>query len=146
MIWNSVTHEERLRHWKKLRGDIAKLPIQEQLNALAEFCESMPRSRRRTLDFRSFTGWPTPWEIIFHAEFCINSISLIIFYTLLMLDSSYDVELWVVKDNGGDYLLPVVNNQFVLNYEVGKVSNYSEICDYFIVMQKCSKQEIKTIK
>jgi hypothetical protein len=62
-----------------------------------------------------------------------------------MLDSQHKIELWLVKDNDGDYLLPVINDQFVLNYELGVVSKHSLISDYFIVMQKFSKQQIKTI-
>lgn len=68
-----------------------------------------------------------------------------IFYTLALLNKEQDIELWVVKDNDGDYLLSVIDSQIILNYEAGKVSKYSDICDYFIVMQKFSKEQIKTI-
>lgn len=101
---------------------------------------------RRTLDYYNPASWPTPWEIVFHAEFCKSSVSLLLFYTLAILyGKEYNIELWVVKDNNGDYLLPVIDNQFILNYEAGKVSNHSDVSDYFIVMQKFSKDQIKTI-
>lgn len=145
MNWSVIPNEERLHHWKKLRGELAGLLLQSQLEKIAKFCETLPRGRR-TIDYYDATSWPTPWEIFFHAEFCVNSISLIIFHTLSLINNTDSIELWVVKDNVGDYLLPVINNQFVLNYESGKVSNYPDIKDYFIVMQKFSKQDIKTIK
>ena len=143
MIWNSISNEERLHLWKKLRENIKQLPIEQQLTEVAKFCATIPRGAR-SIDYYNPVDWPTPWEIFFHGSFCRNSISLIIFYTLTLLNKD-SIELWVVKDNEGDYLLPVVNNTFVLNYEQGKVSNHLEICDYFIVMQKFPRDQIRNI-
>jgi hypothetical protein len=143
MIWNSISNEERLHLWKKLRENIKNLSIEEQLNEVAKFCATIPRGAR-SIDYYNPSDWPTPWEIFFYNSFCRNSISLIIFYTLALLNRD-SIELWVVKDNEGDYLLPVVNNEFILNYELGKVSNHSEICDYFIVMQKFPRDQIRNI-
>jgi len=143
MIWNSISNEERLHLWKKLREEIKQLPIEKQLTEVAKFCATIPRGAR-SIDYYSPADWPTPWEIFFHGSFCRNSVSLIIFYTLTLLNKD-DIELWVVKDNEGDYLLPVVNNTFILNYESGKVSNHSDIYDYFIVMQRFPRHQIKNI-
>ena len=145
MSWDKLSNEERLHLWRQLRADIKSLALTEQLSKLAEFCATMPAGRR-TLDYYNPVSWPTPWEIVFHAEFCKSSVSLLLFYTLAILyGKEYNIELWVVKDNNGDYLLPVIDNQFILNYEAGKVSNHSDVSDYFIVMQKFSKDQIKTI-
>ena len=143
MNWGAIQNEERLYLWKKLRTDIKGLQLDEQLSLVAKFCETIPYGAR-SLDYYNPAEWPTPWEIFFHNAFCKNSVSLIIFHTLSMANI-HDIELWVVKDNQGDYLLPIVNNQFILNYEPGEVSNYPDICDYFIVMQKFSRTQIKTI-
>jgi hypothetical protein len=144
MNWNAIPNDERLHLWKKLRTDIKGLPLADQLDLVAKFCSTIPYGAR-SIDYYSPSEWPTPWEIFFHNSFCKNSVSLIIFHTLAMLNAVDDIELWVVKDNEGDYLLPIVNNQFILNYELGEVSNYPDICDYFIVMQKFSRPQIKTI-
>jgi hypothetical protein len=146
MTWNAIPDEERLRLWKKLRNELTGLPIEQQLSAIAKFCSAIPCGAR-TLDYYSAENWPTPWEILYHGSFCISSISLLMYYTITVTNSNLanNVELWLVKDNDGDYLLPVINDQFILNYESGTVSNHSEICDYFIVMQKFSRLQIKTI-
>jgi hypothetical protein len=144
MNWDKLSDEGRLHLWSQLRFDIRSLPLEEQLDKIAEFCSTMP-SGRRTLDCYNPESWPTPWETLFYGQFCKSSISLIIFYTLAVLNKELDIEPWVVKDNNGDYLLPVIDNQFILNYEAGKVSKHSDVCDYFIVMQKFSKDQIKTI-
>lgn len=143
MIWNKVPNEERLHLWKKLRTDIKDLTTDEKLVEVAKFCETMPRGPR-SVDYYDVSSWPTPWEILFHGEFCKSSVSLLMFHTLVILQVG-DVELRMVKDNSGDYLLPFIDDQFVLNYDLGKVSNSSDIQDYFIVMKVFPSNQIKTI-
>jgi len=144
MIWNTIPNEERLHLWKKLRDDIKELSLINQVDEIAKFCSKMPFGSR-TLDYYSPEDWPTPWEILFHGSFCTSSISLLMFYTLTLLNTPPTVELYLVEDDDGIYLLPIINNQFVLNYELGTVNNYSEIQDEFKVLQKYNKEQIKNI-
>ena len=144
MIWNTIPNEERLHLWKKLRDDIKELSLINQVDEIVKFCSKMPFGSR-TLDYYSPEDWPTPWEILFHGSFCTSSISLLMFYTLTLLNTPPTVELYLVEDDDGIYLLPIINNQFVLNYELGTVNNYSEIQDEFKVLQKYNKEQIKNI-
>lgn len=144
MIWNTIPNEERLHLWKKLRDDIKELSLINQVDEIAKFCSKMPFGSR-TLDYYSPEDWPTPWEILFHGSFCTSSISLLMFYTLTLLNTPPIVELYLVEDDDGIYLLPIIDNQFVLNYELGTVNNYSEIQDEFKVLQKYNKEQIKNI-
>lgn len=144
MIWNTIPNEERLHLWKKLRDDIKELSLINQVDEIAKFCSKMPFGSR-TLDYYSPEDWPTPWEILFHGSFCTSSISLLMFYTLTLLNTPPTVELYLVEDDDGIYLLPIINSQFVLNYELGTVNNYSEIQDEFKVLQKYNKEQIKNI-
>lgn len=145
MIWNAIPDEEKLRLWKKLREDIANLNLEGQLNSVAEFFFKVPYGAR-TLDYYSPQDWPTPWEILFHGSFCTSSISLLMYHTLVMATGIDDVELFLIEDDDGVYLMPVIDNQFVLNYELGKVNRYSDVKDSFKVLQKYSKEQVKTIK
>jgi len=144
MFWGSLPTEERLRLWKKLRTDINLLPKEERLNEVAKFCSTIPFGSR-SIDYYTPENWPTPWEILSHDLFCTSSISLLIFYTLTMLDDPESVELHLVNDTDGQYLLPIIDNKFILNYEIGKVSTYSELNDDFTVLQRFSKEKIKQI-
>jgi hypothetical protein len=67
------------------------------------------------------------------------------FYTLTLLSNPTHVDLILVEDDDGVYLLPLIDNQFVLNYELGKVNNYSEIQDSFKILQTYPKEQIKNI-
>jgi hypothetical protein len=144
MFWNIIPNEERLRLWKKLRDSIAGISIEEQLLEIAKFCFNIPYGTR-TIDYYTPDSWPTPWEVLFYGEFCTSSISLLMFYTLQLLENSPDVELYLIDDSEDVYLLPVINNHFVLNYELGKVSILSEITDGFKVLKKYSQEQVKTI-
>lgn len=145
MMWNVTHSEERLTLWKNLRNALKELPLVEQLGVISKFFSQIPTGAR-TIDYYNPINWPSPWEIFYHGEFCRSSISLAIFHTFAMLNGKEkNIELWVVKDNSGDYLLPIIDNQFILNYEAGKISKHSDVCDYFIVMQKFSIDQIKTI-
>ena len=145
MLWNTIPNEERLSLWKKLRDDIKELSLPEQLVCIADFCKSIPFGSR-VLDYYTPMEWPTPWEILFHSMFCTSSISLLIFYTLELLPNEKKVELFLVEDDTGIFLLPVVDDYYVLNYELGMISKLQEVQSNFKVLQKYSKEHIKTIK
>ena len=144
MIWNNIPNEERLRLWKTLREDIKDLTLKEQLEHLATFCRTIPFGSR-TIDYYSPLEWPNPWEILFHGTFCTSSISILMYYTLLLLPSDKKLELMLVEDDSGIFLLPIINNHFVLNYELGQVSTYSEIQKNIKVLQRYRDSEIRKI-
>jgi hypothetical protein len=144
MIWNTIPNEEKLRLWKKMRDQIQEFPLEDQLVAIAKFCSTIPFGTR-TLDYYGPMTWPTPWEILFYGSFCTSSISLLIFYTLILLPGPKKVELFLVEDDNGVFLLPVVNDQFVLNYELGSISKLSDIQNEIRILQKYEQEQVKSI-
>jgi hypothetical protein len=145
MIWNGLTDEERLRLWKELRGSLAGADLSVQLNSIAQFCAKMPFGSR-TLDYYTPEDWPTPWEILYHGTFCKSSISLLIFYTITFLSPETKVDLYLVEDSDDIFLLPIIDDQFVLNYELGVVSKYLDVKDSFKIRQVFPQGRVKTIK
>lgn len=144
MIWNGVSNEERLHLWKNLRDELKGENIDIQLEKIAKFYATVPYGAR-TLDYYDPSNWPTPWEILFHGSFCTSSISLLIYYTFQLVSSDHKIDLYLVDDNGDVYLLPVINDQYVLNYELGSISKLLDIKDDVKVLQVFSKNQIKTI-
>jgi len=143
MNWNITPNEERLRLWKNLRTEIKSLPLEEQLSEIAKFCKTMPIGHR-SIDYYTPKDWPTPWEILFHGTFCTSSISLLMFHTLVMVDRKPILHL--IDDNGDLFLLPVIDYQYILNYELGEVSSYSELIRNFKVLDTFTPDRIKSIK
>lgn len=147
MDWNSVHPDERIRLWKNFRKSIDSHEIHVQLNEIAEFFTYIPIGPR-TLDFYTPSSWSTPWEMLYDNKWCVCSTSLLIFYTidLLPVFQSISNELILVDDNIDRYLLPLIDNQFVLNYHLGKVSKIQDIKDDFKILEVYSKNNIKKIK
>ena len=144
MIWNGVSNDERLRLWKNLRKDLEGKDLHKQISEISKFYASTPFGAR-SLDYYSPEEWPTPWEILFYGKFCKSSISLLIFYTISMVSPTTKLEIRLIDDNGEIYLLPVIDDQFVLNYELGQVSNYYEIEKDLKILRIFPKESIKTI-
>ena len=145
MIWNTIPNEERLRLWKNLRNNLVGLELEQQLDDIAKFCSTIPFGAR-TLDYYSSENWPSPWEILFYGSFCTSSISLLMYYTFILVpDNDTRIELMLVEDLDGLFLLPIVDNRYILNYELGKVSNYSEIKNNLKVLKRYTRDQIKTI-
>ena len=144
MNWNSISDEERLRLWKKLRTDIKDIPLEEQLKEIAKFSAGLPFGSR-TLDYYESQDWPTPWEILYHGHFCKSSISLLIFHTLSLIDVNVSIELELIEDDGDIYLIPVVDDQYVLNYHLGEVAYYSDVASEFSTKKVFKQEQIKKI-
>ncbi len=144
MIWNGISDEERLHLWKDFRKSMADVEFHKQLLATAKFYAAMPYGSR-TLDYYNPVDWPTPWEILYHGSFCKSSISLLIFHTIAMISSGHKLEMHLVDDNGDIYLLPVIDDQNVLNYELGVVSSTLEINKDLTVLRVFPQSLIKAI-
>ena len=119
--WNNSSAEERIILWREFREEIAPLPEQEQLNRIAEFFADFPFGSR-CLDYYTPDSWPTPWEILYHKLFCQNSISLLIFHTLNVTLGNDRTEIILIEDDRDRYLVPVLDNKYIFNFELGQIS------------------------
>lgn len=144
MNWNNIPGDERLRFWKNLRKDISIMSLDDQMMAVAKFFSTVPYGSR-SLDYYTPMGWPTPWEIIFYSSLCKSSVSLLIFYTFSLLHTDIVVDLQLINDGEDTYLLPVINNTFVLNYESGQVNKYQNIASEIQILNTYTQKNIKCI-
>lgn len=144
MLWNTIPNEERLRLWKSVRTDIADMSTINQLEEVAKFCSKLPFGTR-TIDYYTPASWPTPWEILFHGLFCTSSISLFMVYTIELVSPETKVELYLVEDDEDIYMLPVIEDHFVLNYELGKVNTLSELEGEFDIRKIYTNEDIRKV-
>jgi hypothetical protein len=144
MNWHQLTNDEHLRLWKELRLALVGLPLIEQLTRVANFCAPIPYGSR-SVDYYSPLEWPTPWEIIYFNSFCTSSISLLAFYTLCLLTDDINVELHLIDDGDEIFMIPVVDNQYVVNYYPNEISMYPDIEKDFKVLQIYTKSQVKKI-
>jgi hypothetical protein len=143
--WNLISNDEKLSLWKNLRNSIGAFTYLSQLPVIATFFANVPFGSR-SIDYYTPSTWPTPWEILFYSTFCTSSISLLIFYTLTLTFKDVNIEIYLVEDDTGVYLLPIVDNKFILNYELGQISIYQAIQEKIKVLKVYSISDIKSIK
>lgn len=122
MDWNNSTGEYRIEHWRHFRNTLVTLTETELLSAVARYYASAPFVTR-TMDFYDPTSWLTPWEILNYGLYCRSAISLMIYYTLVLAKNTPNISLLLIDDGNEIYLVTLVNNQLVLNYDLGKITH-----------------------
>jgi len=144
--WNNLSSHERISTWKEFREKIKDLPLDEKLSEVAIFWSTLPLGAR-SLDFYTPNSWPTPWEILYHGMFCENTASIMMYYTLLLTvpEDEVKINIWLI-DNGGDmFLVPVIDQQYVLNYIPREVAELADYKDDLLIRDKFKDMEIKPI-
>jgi hypothetical protein len=144
MIWNGLSSDERLRLWKNLRKGIADSDFKDRLLSIAEFYRLTPFGAR-TIDYYDAESWPLPWEMLFHGDFCKSSISLMIFYTVTMVSPDCKAQIQLVDEDGEVYLVPLFDDQFILNFTPGQISKYQDLVGKVRVIRVFEKEHIKKI-
>lgn len=116
----NTSPEDRIKLWKEFRKDLTGTDY-EQLKKIAEFWGDMPFGSR-CIDFYTPRTWPTPWEILHSGQFCRNTISLLIYYTLILNTTfSNRVSMHLIKDPDDIFVAPIVDDKHILNYILNEV-------------------------
>lgn len=142
--WNSVRSERKFLEWKSFRESIENYTLEEKLDNISKFFFSVPIGARK-IDFYNPKDWPTPWEILDGGVYCKNTISLLIYHTIKLVDNEIKVDLAIIDDDFDRYIIIIVNGSLVLNYELGKVNKYVDIKDCIKIISFIPEKEIKQI-
>lgn len=130
---------DRLRDWRGFRNGLSYIENCERPRLVANYFAQAPFGSR-TLDFYTPETWPTPWEILHNESYCLSSLSLLMYYTLVMSEEyTDDIELWLIDDSEDRYLVPVIANQNILNYELGQISTVQDLSKQIKVIEKFGK-------
>lgn len=145
MTWNNIPPEKRFSLWKSFRKENETETEQIQIENTANFFAKFPIGAR-SLDFYTPESWPTPWEILYYNSLCQNSISLLMYYTLQLIPTfNLDMELLLIDDGEDRYLIPFIDNKFILNYELGRISKWSHYRKKLKIIDKFTDKQIKTV-
>lgn len=127
--------EERLVEWRKFRKWLTELSLEDQLDTVASWWSKSPITSR-VIDPYTPETWPNVWELVHSGKFCKSGISIGIEQTLLLSNKENEskIELWLIDDNGQDiYLIVVVNQEYVLNYNHNQVDQLKSLKNYKII-------------
>lgn len=131
MIWFEAPRD-RLRAWREYRNSLADKDLLEQAEDTADWWQWIPLGVRRMDQWKPET-WPTPWELVYQADFDENSAALGMAYTLWLLHPHDQdrIELILINDipNRKIKLVVELDKQFWLNYNVGQVIDKDKVLE-----------------
>ena len=136
--------EDRLRHWKDFRTTLdASFTDEECLLKVMNYWNQYPTDIRY-IDPYAPEEWPTPWELIHDNEFCRSSLAYMMLETLLMSNDNRwtddRLRLKYINDSefGDDFIILVVDDKYVLNYDRNKIINFDIIKKMCIIYHEYS--------
>lgn len=142
--WNNLTTEQKIEEWHVFRNEIKTLNKNEQLEKIAKYWSTAPLGSR-SIDFYTPSTWPDPWEILYYGRFCENSISLLMYYTFRLINTDAKCEIWLIDNSKERYIVPVVEDNYLLNYEIGSVNIWQDLKDTVRIIEKFSNDDIHQV-
>lgn len=143
--WENTSPEDRLILWRSFRKSLEGVALQKQIQEIANFFARTPISAR-SVDYYTPSSWPTPWEILHYGKLCQSSISILMYHTFTLLDApESNAKLCLIDDSVDRYLVLVVDGRFVLNYELGAISEWEDFADRNRIIKHFDQTEISQI-
>ena len=129
------------KHWRSLRKNLtADKTDLEHLQLVANFWSQAPISAA-FLDWDQPGIWFGPWELIAEKDYDISSVALGIEYTLLLAEDQrwsadrLTLALASTHDKSQQLLVLIVDNNYVLNYEWGRVVTIDQASKELVMQQ-----------
>lgn len=113
--------ESRLREWRQLRLDLQDKSLEEQLNTINTWWSHAPRINH-LMHWNDRDNWLGPWDLLAEDGYCDLASALGLAYTIILVNKTANVELTKAVDEfGSDCIILVVNNDYILNWDLSSV-------------------------
>ena len=131
-----LSHPQQLRQcWKDIRSSLdGSINLINQLQLIADFWNQAPISKPY-LDYLDPESWPDPWTLLDSKQLDKNSLSLGMFYTILLSSNerikNIDISLAMMRQPNISWegLVCVVNGQWIMGYDNNAVVDLYSIPD-----------------
>jgi hypothetical protein len=124
--WFTGKPEDKIISWRSFREKLNDWP--DDLSKVAQMWAKAPLTNHYLTN--DHTKWPGPWVLINEGIYCDFARALGIYYTLSLssLPNKQDIRIeYYNLSNKSEELMLVVYGDLVLNYDLGKVVNISEL-------------------
>ncbi len=130
-MWQ-IEYQDRLQSWSVLRENIATIDLIDQLKLTAEWWGKAPITNH-IIHWSDNKNWPSPWELLANDSYCELASALGIVYTIILNEtfSANVVIAQAVDEFGNDCIIVLVNNYYILNWDINTVLNTEE-CNFVI--------------
>lgn len=119
-MW-SQDFETRLREWRQLRIDVQDKSLKEQLDTINNWWSHAPRINH-LIHWNDQDNWLGPWDLLAENGYCELASALGLAYTIMIVNNKVDLKLARVTDEyGSDVIILVVNNEYILNWDLSSV-------------------------
>lgn len=115
------TFAERLESWSNLRQQVQSLPIHQALGSINSWWFQTPW-RAYHLHWDDQATWPDPWQLLDDNFYCSLARGLGILYTIAVIERD-DMRDTALVEVGGDNLVLVSGEKYILNWDVDKIVN-----------------------
>lgn len=137
--WNKLSSDDIIREWKKFREELS---CETAIEDIATHFFDVPLGAR-CVDYYSPDSWLSPWDVLYHKAFCRSNTALLMYYTLVFAGfSAYSPELVLINDFADTYLILLINKQYILNYDLGKVSLLKEVAQDIKILEVFDNERI----
>lgn len=142
--WLSEKGAALIHHWRALREDLSSEKDREiAIRKISAFFSDFPLGAR-TIDYYTPETWPDPWTIIHDSMFCEFSQSLMIYYTLKIVDPDTNAIMQLI-DYDGQLALIVVVDGYALNF-FGHFCEYEQIKNKIKIRTTYKKEELPNVR
>jgi hypothetical protein len=128
--------DERLSTWSNFRKqlELSDQPFQD----VVEFWRTAPFvPYNKDVDPFNRKSWPTPWEIITENKYDDFTKALLITWTIQLTDrfkgSKFEIKTYIDAERKRQYNLVFIDDNIVLNYIDGYVSESQEVPESFFM-------------
>lgn len=132
-----------LYEWRKHRLNLTDKFTKKSLQEMMNWFTSL-NAHAHGFNYDDMTTWPDAWQYISEGFYTRSGNGLAIFYTVTFAQPEKKVELWLVHDllHSDMYLLPIVDDKYVLNRMSGNVENLKDVIKDFNILEKHNKDDV----
>lgn len=135
-----LAHPRQLQQiWKDLRRSVADMPLMhDKLTTVCDFWQRAPLSKPY-IDYLLPNTWPDPWCILDTRLLDESTVSIGIFYTLLLSGdpalSADNLRLCLVRNHHEHWerLVCIVQERYVLNQRMHEITDRASLLDMYIL-------------
>lgn len=148
--WNSLKSAEKISYWRNFRIEAKEKEYSSDLELLKDittFFGKIPRDSR-SIDYYTPSSWPNPWEILHYNFSCDSSISLMNYYTMILIkpETIDQCSIFLIDNGVNEFLIPLFYKQYLMNYDYSQVVDINTVQKDIKIIKKFNKEELPRIQ
>lgn len=135
--------QKRLASWRDFRRSLDTSDIEDTCTRIFQWWRFAPL-HNLSIDPYDVRTWPSVWEMLHQGDFCKFSTAIGMSYTFFYIDEKIKNRILRVYDheNSDIYMTTLINNKWLLNYNISTVADWSQVQDKLTVQESWACKDI----